>query len=489
MGNSTKFLFSGARILLVAMFFYSQISEQAFGVGATGESNLSQCIGQQAGCAQKIGDQRLNTWKAEQDAKNGVTPRTAPTPPAAAPDTSATSGGGASAPTPPADAATSGGGATSTATQCAVNASTLIETAKKECGTAQSKTHEVCDHGASNEIQGINQGVAAATQAIAQMSGVNEICGVLGKAMALGQAGLVAYTQQCNFKKMQCDRTCGAQIKILQNNLRTAQADKINCVSESALLLEATTVPENNSPFYYQMKCKGYQVGLTLAGLSLGTTLLSMFQSNKCEKDTAGDPTLTGPDIVNLDINCELPANAQNIKCICLRNPRLPNCGALSKAGSTSALSGSDPNIGDFGGSPSNDIGDLLPEGEDLAAIEKKNSNGGGGPGGGGGGAMLGGGGGGALGGKPAAGGKEGSGFNTNILGGFGGGGGGGGRPGGAGNEMRAYMPGGQKDPLRNPSGQLTIPVGSQVTGGGGLSNFEKVKRTYGETRNSLLPN
>jgi hypothetical protein len=54
---------------------------------------------------------------------------------------------------------------------------------------------------------------------------------------------------------------------------------------------------------------------------------------------------------------------------------------------------------------------------------------------------------------------------------------------------MRAYMPGGTKDPLRNVAGSLSIPVASQVTNRGGLSNFEKVKRTYNVNRNSLLSN
>ena len=187
---------------------------------------------------------------------------------------------------------------------------------------------------------------------------------------------------------------------------------------------------------------------------------------------------------------------AQNVQmCTCINNPLSPTCTSLAN---NPTASPSNLNLEDSGGSEFDFYG-ATGEGQ-AANVNTPNGGGGGGLGGGGGSFAFGDGGGAGGGAEP---------LNKDILTGtggvgggagaiFGGGGGyadgqGGGRAsGGSGSsdpnaiDLRAFLPGGKKDPSRNPASAGYVDP--SITKANGLTNWQKITRKMNEKKPELMP-
>lgn len=196
--------------------------------------------------------------------------------------------------------------------------------------------------------------------------------------------------------------------------------------------------------------------------------------------------------------NCQNPSfAAQNVQyCTCLANPLSPSC----RAGTGTPIPGTNnaslPNLGEDGiGAGEYDFNGSNAEAQ--AARANSPEGGGGGFGGGGGGSSpFGEGGSGGTGDEP---------LNKEILTGTGGAAGGGGIFGGGGYgegvgrsgsggssseekglDLSQFLPGGKKDPTRNPaSAGYDDPT---ITKANGLTNWQKVTRKINEKRPELMP-
>jgi hypothetical protein len=197
--------------------------------------------------------------------------------------------------------------------------------------------------------------------------------------------------------------------------------------------------------------------------------------------------------------SCKNPSfAAQNVQyCTCLANPLSPSC----RSGAGTPVPGTNasglPDLGEDGiGAGDYDFNGSNAEAQ--AAKANSPQGGGGGFGGGGGGSSpFGEGGGGGNGDEPLN--KEiltgtgGAAGGAGILGGTGGYGEGGGRSGrsGGGSEEKGFdlsqfLPGGKKDPTRNPaSAGYDDPT---ITKANGLTNWQKVTRKINEKRPELMP-
>lgn len=350
------------------------------------------------------------------------------------------------------------------------------------------------------------------------VSGVNDSCNTMQKAMDIAQAGLTSYTAVCGTMKVGCGSSCVAARKTLES-IKKAKA-RVEAASCKFIPQEGNECTANIENFKGAVKnlwneydkdlkedeplsmvgkaklCTEKYSDLVRSGIAgLASVMKSLTAAKQCEEDSRGQ--VAAADAIA--VKCADPANEQLPECICLKKPNTPGCengptiresnssnGNIAAMGGLGDLSASDGSGSgpDFGG------GGL---GESMPGVEPREPASAGVGGGGGSSAGLGGGGGGGSGSGP--GGEAGEGkskLNTNILGGAGGGGGGGWGSGGfgsgSGDKYRAYLPGGDKDPNRGVAGQEAA-WNKEVTGHGGKSNWDKIKDRYRDNRNTLLAN
>lgn len=327
--------------------------------------------------------------------------------------------------------------------------------------------------------------VNGALSGVSIMKNMTDACSKFNKAVQLGQAAMTAYSATCTAVKYLCEsNTSAAMTKLIE-----AKGACSTFVETSAKIKSAETL-------LGQMiaTCNAYKLTLGSAVAGITSLLQQSGMMGKCEKaltiaNCATDPT--NPQCPQ-PLDCTKAANAQNANCICLANPNSLGCpGAVASnsvaptfgTGSSSSRLATDKiDPGQYdgtGGADTNLISPSsgsTPSGGSLGAL----SPGGGGSGGSGIGT--------GAGDKPKADQKKG--LNANILSGIDGGGGGGGfggsRSNSAGNSaLKAYMPGGAKDPSRNLASQ-TFGNG-EVTAAGSKSNWEKVRERYVENKSSLM--
>jgi hypothetical protein len=214
------------------------------------------------------------------------------------------------------------------------------------------------------------------------------------------------------------------------------------------------------------------------AAAGIAAMIAGMMQGNKCADETAATTTT---------VDCTDASQAQTPACLCAANPRLAGCALASATssdggsstmgsttGNTTASTGGDPTLsgtgdGQLAGATNSDNTDSGLGGS--AGVGSPLGDGGSLPG--------------APDAKAEAAGK--SGLDTNVLAGAGGGSGGGGGwgsgwNGGSEDKYKDYLPGGKKDP-----GAAGAAFAKEVTGGGGKSNWEKVRDRYIDNKPTLL--
>ena len=259
--------------------------------------------------------------------------------------------------------------------------------------------------------------------------------------------------------------------------LMTADATKLETWVNSEL-----RVPDISKSVIAQ--CDKYKLKLAAGAMGLMNIVQSAKGGDKCE-----DQLTAGAGDGSLD--CSKPENTEVVECKCRLNPTLPGCAGGGNANNDpyqnamSEYSDAEGNV-DAGGNV--DLSSS-PAADANAAFSSADSSGGAGgfPGSGGGAGGIG-----ANGTGKAAdgGGGSGKGLNKNILSGYEGGSGGGGGGGGYADnayadQYKAFMPGGAKDPARDPANVKF--AGGQLTGSGGKSNWEKVSERYQANRPKMF--
>lgn len=351
------------------------------------------------------------------------------------------------------------------------------------------------------------------------VTGVNDACNTMQRAMDVAQAAMTSYTTVCGTMKVGCGTSCVAARKTLDQikaASKKAYSDA-HCMNSLDTICTGVILPKfrqdlnalaaeynkdlsESDPLSMVGKaklCKEKYSQLLTSGLTgLASVLKSMSAAKQCEKDSRGQVAVDDA----IAVKCADPANEQLPECICLKKPNTPGCENGPTIRETNSSNGNIAAMGGLGDIGASGGGISGPDfggggiGDDVPGVEPREPASAGMAGGGGGSsAGLGGGGGGGSGSGP--GGEAGDGkskLNTNILGGAGGGGGGGwgagGYNSGSGDKYRAYLPGGDKDPNRGVAGQEAA-WNKEVTGHGGKSNWDKIKDRYRDNRNTLLAN
>lgn len=357
----------------------------------------------------------------------------------------------------------------------------------KECNFRTKLARGVC-------LTSMNPKIAAASTAITailagvEAMGQKQACEKFGGAMDIAKAAMTAYTAGCGAARLACTMSCeglkrdieGA-IKTLSGRSTTDASAAADIKTLNAILAKELAVPGATTTSLLA-QCDKYQLKIAAGAMGLVNIIQSAKGGKNCENATASNETST--------LDCSKPENAKVVECMCRTNPTLAGCAGAGSGSNdpyqnlagdySESSSSSDSNV-DLSATPSIDTTSAFGSADLGSGGAAGFNNGGGGQGG-----IAGNGSG-----KAADGGKgTGRGLNKNILSGYEGGSGGG--KGGAGysddgyaNQFKAFMPGGEKDPTRNPAN--AVFAGGQVTGAGSKSNWEKVSERYQANRPTMV--
>lgn len=365
---------------------------------------------------------------------------------------------------------------------------TKLQTLAASCTSKGSLARGVCLTSLNPKIATAASGITALLAAMDATAGQKDSCEKFGSAMDIAKAAVTAYTGACGAARMYCTSTCGQLTKYITQYVQPDLAKAATSTTESI----AAGVDQKTIATYLAMpselpkqleQCDKYK--LKIASATVG--LINIVQSAKGGKNCE-DQLAAGAGDGSLD--CSKPENAQVIDCMCRTNPTLAGC-AGGGAGSNDPYQNL---AGDYSESSSSSDSNVdlsaTPAVDTTSAFASESASGGAAGFNGGGGGQGGIAGNGS--GKAADGGKgTGKGLNKNILSGYegGSGGGAGGSAGysddGYANQFKAFMPGGDKDPSRNPAN--AVFAGGQVTGAGSKSNWEKVSERYQANRPSFI--
>lgn len=389
--------------------------------------------------------------------------------------------------------------------------SAKILKAEEQCQSRSNIARKLCLTCTSPEISKAATGIGVAMSALDLTKGQAEACKKFGGVMDIAKAGIAAYNAACGGARMACSMGCEKLNVVLEQSiaeLEVYKKEQFSCYAK----INATPPPISVSLQAQAQECfsESMNAGFDIKGLKQyqasgpkpalvvcdtyklklaagATGLLSIIQKSQAAKTCENQLTA---DSSSGDLDCSKPENAKVVECMCRTNPTLAGCAGggsgsndpyQNLAGDYSESSASSDSNVDLSATPSIDTSSAFASESGSGGAAGFN-NGGGGQGG-----IAGNGSG-----KAADGSKVSArGLNKNILSGYEGGSGGG-KGGSSGysddgyaNQFKAFMPGGDKDPSRNPAN--AVFAGGQVTGAGSKSNWEKVSERYQANRPSFI--
>lgn len=359
-------------------------------------------------------------------------------------------------------------------------ACTDYQTAAQSCNTNHRNAGYACLGGLNSSITtavAVINGLLSAVSAVS----VSSSCSTFGQAMQVARDALSAYSLACGGAQALCGSSCSAAVTAAKNLQAAVNSKMPLCTTAapgpSAAASTALSSTPNSTVTGKNAMCSGKYAALLASGAAgVVSMVASAMEGSNCDSSSS---------TTDLSVICSEAAYTNTTQCICYRNPTTAGCADASSASTTG---------NSFGATTSTTAGTttgtaLLTDSGDsgVSAGSPSSSDGADGAPPPSGGSGLGGGDAGGTGGSTGSGAATASKINTNLLGGASGGGGGGGwgsALNAAEEKLKAYMPGGAADP--NAAGSAAA---AQVTGAGGLSNWEKVRARYLDDKTTLLGN
>lgn len=367
---------------------------------------------------------------------------------------------------------------------CQVNNKLALnfETQKNSCLTASRTANTLCISYKSTNIMNATAVIGGLTAVIGGITSLSDSCSKIGEALKYANVALTAYNAACAGAMLACQSMC--------KSVNTTVTASKNCAryNQPEALTAATNVMTD---------CAGYKWNMVAAGAGILAMVAQFGIAKKCEKETMNcKGNSVDPRCPAMTVDCSKAVNLTKVQCVCQIRPNTPGCMGATGGNRQDTYSRMTPEgngttiNSNLNGSGAN----LGPDAKGFKGTEDpttsvKGAGGAGGAGAAGGNGFSG----------AGAGGKKGEtakSLNANVLGGGDGGGGGGGGSGGHGggyddldpkSPYKSFIPGGANDPSR--SGMSKEVYSSQITGGGGKSNWEKVRDRYRDHKSSLLSN
>ncbi len=401
--------------------------------------------------------------------------------------------------------ATADGGATSKVIE-------PLKTQIESCGTKKNIADWACVETCSSEIKSFTDdwGQAANIGAAAANGGMlGDKCNTLSRMLSAAQQAMTLFQAACATGKSVCNSSCSdisARSKLVSDTVLKAVTNAQNQMAQacasgvSEACSSATTQAQNitkqvqvimaelnniNSSAKVTLnKCSNYEKTKQSAIAGAAVALQGYMTAKKCADDNSSGTTAAA------DCSNAASVSYSSLSCQCVRGEKSAvDCQGIKIGANLNVPAVSVPPIGsstnDISTATNPDLSGALQD-PSLSAV-KPTAAGAPPPTDAGGSSGLGGGSGSGSGSQAQDGVVGKRGLNANILGGFGSGGGGAGSGAGPGYDMdsnlKAYMPGGSKDPSRSIASQLA----KEVTPQAGRSNWEKVQLRYRDNYSSLL--
>jgi uncharacterized membrane protein YgcG len=380
-----------------------------------------------------------------------------------------------------------------------------LETASTVCEEAVKFAAGSCLESLSPALQEVIPILSIMGSTIVAAKGTKEKCEKANKGYQIMQGALAAYQTLCASAQVSCKLKCE---KAWIQNKKTAEVYNGVCSTganhDASCQLRSAQIITNGEKVYGAaiQGCSSYQKQLVGAVMATSQIITSMARSQECAEKTSSDGKQSdcslNPNLPQC-VDCMKKEYANSPTCICIQTPTAPGCGEAQSKLVTS------PNQIGMGGSENqkeeSSSGVSFDRNNAQSSVQSQgnqNSSGAGASGNSSGGGMMGGGLGGAQGSsgvdKSATSTDQKKTLNSNILSGDSGGGGGGYRGGGSygslgntDNPYNRFLPsqGAEKD--GSSEKRQLASLKEQITGSGGLSNFEKVKKRYHENKATLL--
>lgn len=367
-----------------------------------------------------------------------------------------------------------------------------VSLALKACSSKKSWTDGLCWEWLSPSIVEFMSEYGSLVQgATIGIGAMADQCKGIGDMLNKGSAALGAFQVSCKGAQAVCKSSCStaaAKVDTLLSQIQAARSEAaanptkaaydvqtLNAYAEAAAFAKSAMIET-------QAACLKHQLSTESAVMGTVALLKGVLTAKNCENKNSAT--------ASLDCTSQNSPMYNSKNCKCGRGElTAAECQNIDIAASTIKP----PKISPSSGVITTSTGEAPPppsvENSGQAAIGGDQ----GGPGLAG--APMGGGGGGMGGpGSGQGGGAQDGAYNprrlnANVLGGYGGGGGGGGGagPGYGTNDvdpkLKAYMPGGEKDPSRSIASQFA----KEVSPPGGRSNWEKIRNRYRDNTRTLL--
>jgi len=345
------------------------------------------------------------------------------------------------------------------------------------CAAAAERASMMCLEHLSPALQELIPNLGLIASAIGVVTGTKEKCEKANQGMRLAQGALAAYNVACAGGMMMCKSACSKAVTSIKS-AQTASVSDVTC--EQTLFVKATASVEAAST-----ACTGFTTNLAAAAAAAAQVIMDVAKSKECADQTSAAEVsicATNPNDPSC-VNCTDPKFASNPICICAASPRSPGCESQSNLPITAPVLNE--------GSDGSGAGGLIAGGSNGSGVQSFAGGEGssGGPSSAG---LAGGAGGGGSSGADGSGKAKGDGadnskkLNTNILSDSGGGGGGGRQGFGHLGKYAEMLP--QNQALLNQRGLASAQNGKdQITTSNGLSNWQKVKNRYQESKTLLM--
>jgi hypothetical protein len=352
------------------------------------------------------------------------------------------------------------------------------------CSEAAEAAKNACVESLSPYLQAAMQGLTAAMGAQQGAAGASGQCQQAQQAQQPAQQNMQKFNADCGAKKTACETKCGSAAKdadMVSTATCKADTQKLPEPKKAIALPKCVQAATKNKAANEKGKsaCSGLAANQAAGMAGIGELLKGLMKSQSCQQEVAVDCTKT-PTAAGCPqaLDCNKPENDANPRCICDKNPRAPGCGGTNTAaGTTDPIRDVNSGSNDPGGGTTSPGSDGTPNSfadSTKAAAPAAGGSGGGSSGGG------------SLGkaGEATEKGEKPKGVETNVLTEGGGSGGsmtsnGSVAPDEPMGKYSEYLP---KDNKRNPAA-----LKDQVSGAAGLSNWEKVRKRYTESRPSLI--
>lgn len=393
----------------------------------------------------------------------------------------------------------------------------------ENCDTARNNTIGACDEKESTILQSIKESADRYGSSVVQVLAASTSCTKTNKFLSGVNSSLLLFKGECTANSMKCMKTCGT----------LKQKITIGAKQANTLAAEASTDPQAAAPAQgiigdynilqqeveggtpqsvasKSVECKSVaETNLKAAQQQANDATRGVVMAMGCQKETDG----SGFNAMNMacdlqpdrpDCSCDLSQNAKSLRCICQKDPRNAGCNTgLAKAGTSAGSqvkigTGANSGIGPLGKANPNAT-DNSGEAEESIFGDKKEKPGADAGGGfaTGSGAGLGGSGGSGNSMDPSAtpGGGGSQGKASSSWGGWSNASGGGMRFGSGRDSMdpdkKAQAEKIRKEALNHirmvSSTAEGAAMNAEITGGGGRSNWEKVKSRYIDNFSNLL--